>query len=66
MEHFVSRQQAADAMSVSTQTVDRLIAAGSLRSVKVGRRRVAISAESLSAYLAGITDSAALKSEDKR
>jgi excisionase family DNA binding protein len=36
----ISRKQAADALSVDIQTVDRMIAASKLRASKLGRRVV--------------------------
>ncbi len=66
VEKFVSKQQVAETLGISTQTVDRLIAAGSLRSYKVGKRRVGISDSSLREYVAGITDNVSLNQEDKR
>jgi excisionase family DNA binding protein len=51
MEQFFSREQTADQLSVSTQTIDRLIESGKLACVRVGKRRVAIPASSLAAYV---------------
>lgn len=50
MEHFLTRDQVTEALSVSRDTVDRLILAGELEAVKV-RRCVRISRQSLRAYL---------------
>lgn len=51
-EHMLSREQTAVRLSVSRATVDRLRQTGQLTTVKVSRRRVAIPAGSVDAYLA--------------
>jgi excisionase family DNA binding protein len=61
MDRFLSRQQVADALGISVQTVDRHIAAGRLQAVKIGPRRVGIPDMSLQQYIDSIT-----KVEDKR
>jgi excisionase family DNA binding protein len=65
MDTFLTRRQAAEALSVSTQTIDRLRQQGVLESVKVGRR-VGIRDMSLAAFIARITDSEGLNQEEKR
>ena len=64
VDKFLSRQQAADALSVSTQTIDRLIKTGRLRAGKIGPR-VVIPEESLRQYVESITDSPILKEEER-
>lgn len=65
MDTFLSRQQAAEALSVSTQTIDRLRKQGVLESVKVGRR-VGIRDMSLAAFIARITEQVNPEQEHKR
>jgi len=49
LPRLATRAEAADALRVSTKTIDRLIAAGTLRAVNVGSRSVRVTAESLEA-----------------
>lgn len=49
---WMTRQEAADALTVSTQTVDRLIHDGRLTACNLGRRAVRIDRASVLAVLA--------------
>lgn len=49
---LLSRQTVAQQLGVSVQSVDRLLASHELVSVRVGKRFVRITAESLEQYLA--------------
>ena len=61
MENLLSRAEVASALAVSDQTVSRMIKDGRLKSVKVGVRRIAVTADSFRAFL----DSIGVKTEDK-
>ena len=65
MSQFLSRRQAAEAMNVSEQTIDRLREAGQIQSFRVGKRKIGISAESLAAYIASIKDRLSPEKEGK-
>lgn len=49
---MISRQQAAETLGVSAQTIDRLIDAGRLRALRLGKRRIGIPQASLATYVA--------------
>lgn len=51
METFLSRKEVAARFGVSDQTIDRLCAGGHLERVRVGPRRVGITAESVRAFI---------------
>lgn len=52
-DSFITRQQAAELLLCSVQTVDRLIQDGTIKSVKQ-IRRVCVSHDSVMAYLSGL------------
>ena len=52
MQNYLTRKEAAKALSVSEVTLDRLIRSQALKIIRMGRR-VAVSAESLQEYVAG-------------
>lgn len=47
-----TRAEAADALRVSTRTIDRLIRDGKLRAVNVGARTVRVTVDSIDALIA--------------
>lgn len=51
LPQLLTRQQAAEALGVSVQTVARLIRRGQLETRRVGERMVRIPAESLERYV---------------
>lgn len=53
IEGLLTRTEAAKLLSVSTQTVSRLIKGGRLVAVRVGKRHVRVTAASVEAYIIG-------------
>jgi excisionase family DNA binding protein len=52
MSALLSRQEAAERLAVSPQTVSRLIGQGRLDAIRVGVRKIAVSEVSIEQYLA--------------
>ena len=63
METMLKRDEAAEALSLSVKTLDRLIKDGRLQAVRIGRR-VAVPTSSLEAYIADIQGSKKEKSHE--
>lgn len=55
-ERLLQVEDVAARLSISTKTVRRLIAAGKLRAIRLGRRALRVSEADLQAYLAGTTN----------
>jgi excisionase family DNA binding protein len=51
--HTLTRQDVAEALACEVSTVDRLIARGALRAIRVGQRAVRITLEDYLAYVKG-------------
>ena len=63
MEKMLKRDEAAEALSLSVKTLDRLIKAGLLQAIRMGRR-VAVPVSSVERYVADLQGSKKEKSHE--